>query len=64
MGYEVLKNVIQSNKSIVDISFMPEDSRKLAHIAENHGVTAITDAGIAPGLSNLIFGREDIFHFL
>ena len=26
-------------------------------VAEKNGVTAITDAGIAPGLSNLIFGR-------
>ena len=36
---------------------MQEDSRKLYSIAEKNGVTAITDAGIAPGLSNLIFGR-------
>ena len=58
MGYEILRNVLEEKKNIVDISFMPEDSRELAHIAENNGVTAITDAGVAPGLSNLIFGRE------
>ena len=57
MGYEILKTVLKSQKNIVDISFMREDSRKLHSIAANNGVTGITDAGIAPGLSNLLFGR-------
>ena len=58
MGYEILRNILEEKKNIVDISFMPEDSRQLFHIAENNGVTALSDAGVAPGLSNLIFGRE------
>ena len=57
MGYNILKAVLESHKNIVDISFMPEDSRELNDIAIENGVTAITDAGIAPGLSNLIFGK-------
>jgi saccharopine dehydrogenase-like NADP-dependent oxidoreductase len=36
---------------------MPEDSRNLFSIAEENNVTAITDAGVAPGLSNLLFGK-------
>mgnify|MGYP002018828115 CR=1 FL=1 len=57
MGYEILRTVLNSQKNIVDISFMHEDSRKLDSIAKINGVSAITDAGIAPGLSNLMFGR-------
>ena len=57
MGYEILRTVLKSKKNIVDISFMHEESRKLHSIAKMNGVTAITDAGIAPGLSNLMFGR-------
>jgi len=57
MGYEILRTVLKSRKNIVDISFMHEDSRKLDSIAKINGVSAITDAGIAPGLSNLMFGR-------
>ena len=58
MGFNMLKTLVDIEVSCIDISFMPEDSRRLFHIAENNGVTAITDAGVAPGLSNLIFGRE------
>ena len=58
MGYDVLKTVLESKKNIVDISFMPEDSRNLFKVAKDNGVIAITDAGVAPGLSNLIFGTK------
>ena len=58
MGYDVLKTILESKKNIVDISFMPEDSRNLIEVAKENGVTAITDAGVAPGLSNLIFGKK------
>ena len=62
MGYEILKTVLDRKKNIVDISFMPEDSRELIHLAKRNGVTAITDAGIAPGISNLLFGKA-LFEF-
>ena len=58
LGYEVLKNVIESKKHIVDISFMPENSKRLDEMCKNNGVIAITDAGVAPGLSNLLFGKK------
>ncbi|MDP6853633.1 MAG: saccharopine dehydrogenase C-terminal domain-containing protein [Candidatus Marinimicrobia bacterium] len=57
MGYTTLKTVIESGKNIVDISFMPEDAQLLHTLAEEKGVTAIVDAGVAPGLSNLYFGQ-------
>ena len=62
MGYQILKAVLDKGKNIVDISFMPEDSRKLIHLAKKNGVTAITDAGVAPGISNLLFGKA-LFEF-
>ena len=57
MGFDILKTVLEAGKDMVDISFMPEDSRDLTQLAEKNKVTAITDAGVAPGLSNLLFGR-------
>ncbi len=57
LGFKILQTVLESKKDIVDISFMPEDPRELDNIARQNGVTAITDAGVAPGLSNLMFGN-------
>ena len=57
MGFDILKTVLEAGKDMVDISFMPEDSKDLTQLAKKNKVTAITDAGVAPGLSNLLFGR-------
>ncbi|RLD18082.1 MAG: saccharopine dehydrogenase [Caldiserica bacterium] len=57
IGYRMLKTVINSGKSICDISFMPEDFRKLEYDAKINGVTVIPDMGVAPGMSNLLVGR-------
>ncbi|MFC1481626.1 saccharopine dehydrogenase C-terminal domain-containing protein [Candidatus Neomarinimicrobiota bacterium] len=57
MGYQMLETVIEAGKDIVDISFFPEDPMQLDAKARQHGVTAITDAGLQPGLGNLILGR-------
>ncbi len=56
MGFETLKTVIEAGKDIVDISFFPEDPFKLDKRAKEKGVIAIMDAGVAPGMSNLILG--------
>ncbi len=58
MGFETLERVIKCGKNIVDISFFEEDPFQLDDLAKRHGVTAIIDAGVAPGLSNLIAGYE------
>ena len=58
MGFNALKEVIKAGKNIVDISFMPEDYLSLHDLAEKHGVTAIVDCGVAPGMGNLILGNH------
>jgi lysine 6-dehydrogenase len=57
MGYKTLEAVINAGKDVVDISFFPEDALQLDSLAKEKGVTAITDCGVAPGISNLILGR-------
>ena len=59
MGFETLKTIIDEKKDVVDISFFPEDSLELSKLAKEKNVTAIVDAGVAPGLSNLILGYYD-----
>lgn len=56
MGFDTLKTVIEAGKNIVDISFMPEDPFPLDELARSKDVIAVMDAGVAPGMSNLILG--------
>lgn len=56
MGYKMAKAVIEAGKNLVDISFFPENPFQLKKLAEEMGVIAITDCGVAPGMSNLILG--------
>ena len=57
MGYNTLEAVIEAGKNVVDISFSPEDALLLHELAKKNNVTAITDCGVAPGISNFILGR-------
>lgn len=57
MGYKTLEAVINAGKNVVDISFFPEDALQLDKLAKAKNVTAITDCGVAPGMSNFIIGR-------
>ncbi len=57
MGYKTLEAVIHAGKNVVDISFFPEDALQLDRLAKQNNVTAITDCGVAPGMSNFILGR-------
>jgi len=59
MGYQTLKTVIEAGKDIVDISFFPEDPFGLDELAKKQGVIAVMDAGVAPGMSNIILGYHD-----
>lgn len=54
IGLQTVKAAIESGCDIVDISFMSEDARVLDRLARERGVTAVTDAGVAPGLSNMM----------
>src|SRR5687767_15435036 len=57
MGFKTLEAVIDAGKNVVDISFFPEDALQLDKRAKQRNVTAITDCGVAPGVSNFIIGR-------
>ncbi len=56
LGYQTLKMIIEAGKDVVDISFFPENSLELDALAKQHGVTAIVDSGVAPGMGNFILG--------
>ncbi|HYC39641.1 MAG TPA: saccharopine dehydrogenase C-terminal domain-containing protein [Chitinophagaceae bacterium] len=57
MGYKTVEAVLQAGKNLVDISFFPEDALQLDPLAKKKNLVAITDCGVAPGMSNLILGR-------
>ncbi len=59
MGYKMMRDVIESKKNIVDISFYPEDPFGLDKLAKQNKVIAIMDCGVAPGMGNIIFGYHD-----
>lgn len=56
LGFKTLKNIIESKKNVIDISFFPENSLELDVLAKKHQVTAIVDCGVAPGMDNIILG--------
>ena len=57
MGYKTLEAVLEAGKSVVDISFFPEDAFGLDELAKRRGVVAVVDCGVAPGMSNIILGH-------
>lgn len=57
LGFATLRAVIEAGRPYADISFMPEDAWELDALARERGVACIVDAGVAPGLSNLLAGR-------
>lgn len=59
MGFTTLEQIIATGKDVVDISFFAEDPFLLDDLAQNQGVTAVVDCGVAPGLSNIIVGYVD-----
>jgi lysine 6-dehydrogenase len=59
MGFETLRYVIEAGLHVVDISFFEQDPFDLHDLARRRGVVAIVDAGVAPGLSNLILGHHE-----
>lgn len=59
LGFATLRAAIEARVHVADISFFPEDALELDALAKQHGVCAAVDAGVAPGLDNLIFGEHD-----
>jgi saccharopine dehydrogenase-like NADP-dependent oxidoreductase len=56
-GQQTLRTVIEARKNYCDITFMAEDAIDLDPLARQHGVTAVVDCGVAPGMSNLLAGH-------
>jgi len=56
LGYNTVKQSILAGKNIIDISFFREDPFDLDELAKKNNVTAIIDAGISPGMGNIILG--------
>lgn len=54
LGFETLRTCLEAGKNVVDIAFFPEDPFELEALAREKGATAVVDAGVAPGLSNLL----------
>ena len=57
MGYGMLETIIELDLPCIDISFMPENCLDLSDGGSPMKSTIIPDAGVAPGLSNLIIGN-------
>tara|TARA_B100000768_G_C11283419_1_gene380207 strand:+ start:2868 stop:3980 length:1113 start_codon:yes stop_codon:yes gene_type:complete len=60
MGYKMLETVIKAGKNIVDISFFTEDPFQLDELAKKHGVVAVMDCGVAPGMGNIILAHHNL----
>jgi saccharopine dehydrogenase-like NADP-dependent oxidoreductase len=59
LGFKTLEAILPSGKPVVDISFFAEDALALDDVARRHECIAVVDAGVAPGLDNLILGHHD-----
>lgn len=59
MGMALLERVAALGTDLVDISFAPEDPWHLDGVARENDAMIVVDAGIAPGLSNMLIGRAE-----
>ena len=59
MGFETVKQTILAGKDIIDISFFREDPFELDELAKKNNVTVIVDAGVSPGMGNVILGYHN-----
>ncbi|MCF8367808.1 MAG: saccharopine dehydrogenase NADP-binding domain-containing protein [Bacteroidales bacterium] len=59
MGFKTLETIIKAGKNVIDIAFFPEDLFELDTLAKENNVTAISDIGVAPGMSNVLIGYAD-----
>lgn len=54
LGFRTLKTIIECGKNVVDIAFFPEDLFELDHLCKKQKVVAVSDMGVAPGMSNIL----------
>jgi len=60
IGFQSLRAVIESGRNYCDISFFAENALDLDALARQHGVTAVVDCGVAPGMSNMLVGLASV----
>jgi saccharopine dehydrogenase-like NADP-dependent oxidoreductase len=57
VGHKALLGLVTLGVDTVDVSFSPEDPYgTIDHLARKKGVIVVVDAGVAPGLSNMLVG--------
>jgi len=56
-GFAAAQAAIEARRPMVDVSFFAEDSFTLDRAARRAGVAFVPDAGLSPGISNLILGH-------
>mgnify|MGYP006282239701 CR=1 FL=1 len=59
IGFQTVKAVIEAGRNIIDIAFFPENLFDLDELAREKGVIALSDIGVAPGMSNVLIGYAD-----
>jgi saccharopine dehydrogenase-like NADP-dependent oxidoreductase len=59
LGFKTLKNIIEAEMNVIDISFFSENSLELDQLAKAKNVTAIVDCGVAPGMDNILLGYHN-----
>jgi Saccharopine dehydrogenase and related proteins len=57
VAYKASKRILEAGLDTIDVSFYAEDPFTLHEIAVRTGARYIPDAGVAPGLSNVLAGR-------
>jgi saccharopine dehydrogenase-like NADP-dependent oxidoreductase len=64
LGLQTMRAVIEAGRPYCDISFLAEDPAPLHALAEERGVTVVYDAGVAPGMSNMLaaYGAQQLDH--
>jgi lysine 6-dehydrogenase len=57
LGLAPLEAAVEARRSLVDLTYAPQDPLTLDRRARRAGVTVVPDAGLSPGLSNVFVGR-------
>jgi len=57
LGRNCWLSAIEEKVDLVDVSYSPDDPLTLNVQAREAGITLVPDAGVAPGLSNILAGR-------
>ena len=57
LGRNCWLSAIEEKVDLVDVSYSPDDPLTLNVQAREAGITLVPDAGVAPGLSNVLAGR-------